>query len=542
MGVLTAYSGDWEHGCAMVERASQLNPRHPGWYWFPLFYNAYRKGDYSAALSTALKINLPHFFYNHVVLAAASGQLGNHEAAREALRALLALRPDFAEIGRDDLAKWYPPELVEHLIDGLKKAGLQIESSSPSSAGPRADEGFWVAVLPFKYSGANADVTSLAEGLSEDIVTGLSQFSYLRVIARGSVSRYANATGDVRAIGKEIGARYMMEGSVRQAGSQLRIAVQLVDATTGAHLWAETFNRPFQPDAIFEVQDALVPRIVATVADGNGVLPRTMGDALRGRSSGDLTPYEAVLRGWSFYTRISPDEHAEVRAILERAVERADDYADAWALLSMLYLDEHRQGFNPRPDPLDRAIAAASRAVDLGPTSHFTHYALASVLFFRRNLVAFRRSADRAIDLNPMDANSVAFLGCLTAYAGDWQNGMAMVDRGIALNPHHPGWFWLPHAYNAYRLRDYAAALDSAVKVNMPAYFFAHAVVVEAQGQLGGREAAREALQHLLLVKPDIARTVQDDYRKWFVEPEFVEHVLDGLRKAGLDVAVSSTP
>jgi adenylate cyclase len=128
LGVLRAYSGDWEQGCAMVERAAQLNPRHPGWYWFPLFYNAYRKDDYPGALSHALKINLPHFFYTHIAIAAAYGQLGEREAAGEALRELLVLRPDIALIGRDALRRWYPPDLVEHLIDGLRKAGLDIAS------------------------------------------------------------------------------------------------------------------------------------------------------------------------------------------------------------------------------------------------------------------------------------------------------------------------------------------------------------------------------------------------------------------------------
>jgi hypothetical protein len=96
------------------------------WYWFPFFYNAYRKGDYHGALSIALKINLPHFFYTHLVIAATYGQLAEHEAAHEALRDLLVLKPDIVLIARDALARWYPPDLVEQLIDGLRKAGLDI--------------------------------------------------------------------------------------------------------------------------------------------------------------------------------------------------------------------------------------------------------------------------------------------------------------------------------------------------------------------------------------------------------------------------------
>ncbi|MCA1850381.1 MAG: serine/threonine-protein kinase, partial [Acidobacteria bacterium] len=117
-------------------------------------------------------------------------------------------------------------------------------SGAPIDSGAaRADEGFWVAVLPFKYSGNNADLTALAEGLTEEIVTGLSRFSYLKVIARSSTSRYANESVDVRSAGKELGARYVMEGSLRQAGTKLRLAVQLVDTISGAHLWAENYER-----------------------------------------------------------------------------------------------------------------------------------------------------------------------------------------------------------------------------------------------------------------------------------------------------------
>ena len=393
-------------------------------------------------------------------------------------------------------------EECRRVAQGASRSGVIATaahvSTSHESGETRRDDGFWVAVLPFKHTGASPELAALSEGLCEEIVTGLARFSYLRVIARSSTSRFVNTGADVRTIGREIGARYVLEGSVRQAGTQLRAAVQLVDATSGAHLWAETYNRTFQPEAIFEVQDELVPRIVATVADVNGVLPRSMGDALRNRDSKTLTAYEAVLRGWSYYTRIAPDEHRDLRDVLERTVERITDDADAWALLSLLYQDEYAHGFNPRPAPLDRALDAAQRAVDLAPSNHIAHFALAYVLFFRRESQAFRRAAERAIALNPMDGNTIATAGFLTAYAGDWARGIPLVERGIALNPHHPGWFWLPLFYDAYRRRDYAAALDAAVKVNMPGYFFAHAVRVAVHGQLGDAAAARDALGRLL--------------------------------------------
>ena len=143
------------------------------------------------------------------------------------------------------------------------------------------DEGFWVAVSPFKYTGGNPDVAALAEGLSEEIVTGLSRFSYLKVLAR--------------AADQTVTARYVISGSLRQSGSQLRLAVQLVDTISGAHLWAETYDRPFRAEEVFPLQDDLVPRIVSTVADWYGVLPQSMSDVLRLKPADQLTPYRGGL-------------------------------------------------------------------------------------------------------------------------------------------------------------------------------------------------------------------------------------------------------
>src|SRR5207253_4979741 len=164
------------------------------------------------------------------------------------------------------------------------------------AAAIRGEERLWFALLPFKYSSNNADLTALAEGLTEDIVTGLSRFSYLKVITRSSTARYANESTDVRSAGKQLGARYVMEGSLRQVRTRLRIAVQLVDTSSGARLWAETYDRPFQSEAVFELQDDVVPRIVSTCGDRFGVLARNISDSVRSTEPAQLSPYEALMR------------------------------------------------------------------------------------------------------------------------------------------------------------------------------------------------------------------------------------------------------
>jgi TolB-like protein/tetratricopeptide (TPR) repeat protein len=410
-------------------------------------------------------------------------------------------------------------------------------AATPDSGAARAREGFWIAVLPFRHLGTDPALAALADGLSEEILTGLSRFSYLRVMARGSTARFASGSIDVSAVATEVGARYLLQGSVRQAGSMLRVSAQLVDATTGAHLWAETYTRSFQPETVFEVQDDLAPRIVATVADMHGVLLHSMSEALRERDAAHLGAYEAVLRSFGYVERIEAAEHALVRSALERAVAETPSSADGWAMLSNLYAEEFKQGFNPRPGSLDRALEAARRAAAASPGNALAYHMLAQALFFRRELPAFRTAAEKAVALNPMDACTMAFMGILIAYAGHWERGCALAARAMQLNPHHPGWYRFAACQNAYRQHDFRGALEVALAFNMPSYFHTHVALAAIYGQLGERQAAARALDELLAQRPDFGAAAREELGRWHVDDAVFELTLDGLRKAGLEVA-----
>ena len=468
MALMIGFSGDWERGLSIAQRTIDLNRHHPGWYHNIFFHYHYRKGEYEAALQAAKKINMPEFHWMHLMTAAACGMLGRHQEARTATESLRKYSPTFLDLAnvRHDIETWDPDtNEVERFLQGLQKAGLKygakygsadsaatevelrLKSDSTAAARSasiatatasgvsRADEGFWVAVLPFKYGGSNAELTALSEGLTEDIVTGLSRFSYLRVIARSSTSRLANQSVDIRAAGKELGARYVMEGSLRQAGTKLRLAVQLIDALTGAHLWAENYERTFSPEAVFEIQDELVPRIVSTIADMNGMLPRSMSEAVRGRDPGQLSPYEAVLRSFGYFERVTPEDLAAAKPGLEAAVRKAPAYADAWAMLALLHVQDYAQGFELLADSLTAGVTAARQAVAAAPSNHLAHFSLAQALFFQKEFPSFRNAAARAVELNPMDGNSLALLGEFLTYAGDAERGLELAERAKRLNP-----------------------------------------------------------------------------------------------------------
>jgi len=408
-------------------------------------------------------------------------------------------------------------------------------TAAPASGSGPSEEGFWVAVLRFKHRGTDPAVEVLADGLTEEIVTGLSRFSYLRVISGGASSHDLGEARDVRAVGRDLGARYVMEGNVRQAGATLRIAVQLVDAGTGAHLWAETYNRSFSPTELFELQDDVVPRIVSTVADWYGILPHSMSEAVRNKPVEQLSSYEALLRGFGYYERVTPEEHAAARPILEQAVAEAPGHSAAWAMLSMLYGEEHRFGFNALPDSLGRSLEAGRRAVRAAPGSNVSHLALAQAHFFRKEFEAFRSAADRAIALNPLDGSTVEYLAHLIAFAGDWEQGVELGQRAMQLNPNHAAWYWALPMLDAFRKGDYREARALAPKALMPGQYYTHALLAAIDGHLGDRESAGRHVRELLALRPDFAEIARDQFGKWYL-PELVDQLIDGLRKAGLAI------
>ena len=260
-----------------------------------------------------------------------------------------------------------------------------------------------------------------------------------------------------------------------------------------------------------------------------------MSEALRSRDPEQLSPYEAVLRSFGYLQRVTPEHLAAARSGLELAVRTAPAYADAWAMLAFLCVQEYGQGFKLQADPLTSGSIAARRAVEAAPSNALAYFSLAQALFFQKEFESFRNAAERAVELNPVDGNSIAFLGELLTYAGDSERGLALAGRAKRLNPHHPGWYWYADFYNSYRQGDYRGALSFALKANLPSHWGMHAAMAAAYGQLGERDAAAKALRDLLKLRPDFAAEVRTEFEKWW-EPAYVESFLDGLRKAGLEV------
>jgi serine/threonine-protein kinase len=403
-----------------------------------------------------------------------------------------------------------------------------------------------IAVLPFLAPPTDAEATALADSLTEDITTGLGRFSYLSVVPPQSVERFKAGGSDIRRARDAMGARYVLDGSVRRLGNQARVTTRLVDTTSEQQLWSETYDRDVAASTALAILDDVTDRIVATVADVYGVLLRSMSQGLLERPLDTLDVDEVLLRYWCHERQPEPAEHALLRGRLEQLVEEHAHQADAWAALANLYCQELMHGFNPLDDSLGRAQRAVMRAIDLDATNQHGWHTLAIARYFAGDRDGFVHAAERALSINPRNTRTMAFLAFLFSQLGETDRACAMTERAMAINPAYPGWYHFVFFDRHYVRGEYGDALAAARRINMPKNLWSHWAVAVSAGQLGRAADAAAALDGLFALAPATANegVLEAIVARWrWNKPENVAVTMEGFRKAvALRDALRKTP
>jgi len=395
-----------------------------------------------------------------------------------------------------------------------------------------------IAVLPFENASGDPDQDYFSGGLTQEIITGLTRFPDLFVIARDSTSQYKGETADVRKVSADLGGvRYVLQGSVRKAGDTIRVTAELLDTRDGAQLWRESYTRNLTASDFFSLQDELTQQVVNAIAGSYGAISRAGLAEARRSPPNNLDSYDCILRTYEYLHAHFAPEHLAARDCLERAIELDPSYPDAWAWLAYTYAEEQRHQWNLRPDSydaLERALEAGEHAVRLDPTNQVSHGALALTHYQRGEFDRFRVEADRAIARNPNNALWLAYFGLRFCGLEECDRGIPMVRKALALNPIPPSWYYIGLFFDHYRNGRYEAALAATQKYGGGDYrqFVFRAA---AYAQLGRLAEARREVAEMQALGPDLPGDIRGDLMgRHGYAPELTDHLLEGLHKAGL--------
>ncbi|MCZ6467995.1 MAG: adenylate/guanylate cyclase domain-containing protein, partial [Alphaproteobacteria bacterium] len=392
-----------------------------------------------------------------------------------------------------------------------------------------------IAVLPFENLSADPDQEYLADGLAEDVITGLSRFRGFFVIARNSSFTYKGRSVDVKQVAKELGVRYVLEGSVRKAGNRVRVTAQLIDASTGNHIWAEHYDREL--DDIFALQDEITETIVTAIEPELGALER---ERARRKPPENLDAWSSYQRGlWHLFDDVKRDALGEAKRLFQHACELDPGFAAAHAELAYTHVGDIIRGLTDDPKAsLDQAADAAERAVALDARDPGARVALGRVYIFRHAYERAIAEMEIALGINANFDRGYYGLGIALLYAGRPEESIPQFEKGIRLSPRSP-LLWahcmmLGLAYiNLEKYEDAVASFEKAIQQPNAAYMvFVHAASTLAH--LGRIDEARAMLAEAHTRKPGFSLDTVRSAAGQLGPHSGVARIIDGLRRAGL--------
>ncbi len=437
---------------------------------------------------------------------------------------------NFRDMGEQELKNIPDTVRAYRIVLGNEKvepAAVDTDESLPLPDKPS------IAVLPFTNMSGDPEQEYFSDGITEDIITALSKVHWLFVIARNSTFTYKGSAVDVIRVARELGVRYVVEGSVRKAANKVRITAQLVDGTTGNHVWADRYDREL--DDIFALQDEITETIVGRI---DTELRASEIDRARRKPPASLDAWELYQRGlWHSY-KTTKEGNEEARNLFHKAVERDPNFALAHAGIALTCHMDVLQGFGDNPaERLAKGLAAGKHAVAMDDKDGFTHYVLGRVLALAGQGDRAIADLEKSVALNPSFAHGYHGLGFTLNWYGRAADAIPMLDMAMRLSPHDP-FLWSMQGTRAHccnNLGNYDEAVEWARKAinTLADHLWPRLHLVVALVGQDRLDEARVAIEAARRVKPDLSLSVMRRLLP-HVHPEYLERWIDALRKAGL--------
>ncbi len=491
-------------------------------------------GDAKAAIATArrlLELDPLQEAVHRTLMRLHAGQgdrtlsLKQYQACRDVLAAELGVEPE-AETER----------LAEEIRSGVRGTAEDSEAhptpetapegTAPAAALPLPDKPS-IAVLPFVNMSDDPEQIYFSDGLTEDIMTELSRFKSLDVVARNSTFVYRDQAVNVSEIGEKVGASHLLEGSVRKSGNRIRLTAQLIDVKTGKHIWADRYDRELAD--IFALQDELVQSIVSALA-----VRLSAADTERSlrKPAISLAAYDLYLRAVNLDRSYDLDSGRKAKELASQAVALDPGFPRAYAVLAAQTYTCGWFENAPAESYLDEAVRAAAKAVELDPDDSFCTSTLATTHLQRREFDQARHYFDQALKSNPHDTWIWADYAWFLTSIGKSEEALERLDSKEIFEPYPPNWHWEIRGMVLYTLKRYGEARTSLERMTVIP-FWVKGFLAACCGQLGNTEAAERYWAEALEAEPDMGETFGRQLELYQDEAD-IEHWVEGLRKAEL--------
>ncbi len=321
-----------------------------------------------------------------------------------------------------------------------------------------------IAVLPFVNMGGNSEQEYFVDGITNDIITDLSEFKFLFIIASTSTFTYKGKPVKVQEVAEELGVRYVLEGSVQWAGDRVRINAQLIDATTGKHLWAERYEKDTQ--RLFDIQDEIVETIVATLASEVDAEER---ERVARKRPGNLDAYDLWLRGRNAWFGFTKEANAKAGELFDKAIDLDPNWARPYGYMAWVHVNNSRFGWSENPEnSMEIALEWAQKCFALDPNDYKTHWTLGIVHLHLRDFELAKAGYERALALNSNDADFLAEMAIALTYMGRPEQAISQLKKAMRMNPRHPSWYWQVLGFAYYEVGQYKEALSILKQDNKP--------------------------------------------------------------------------
>jgi adenylate cyclase len=395
-------------------------------------------------------------------------------------------------------------------------------------------------VAPFTAIDNDPDAKLYATGLTEEMLDALPRFKELRVFGR-ETSAALGPEPDLKKVLMQLGARYLLTGGVRVDTNQIRVTARLMNTASGAIIWSEDYDGQLKTQGLFSIESRIANSVAISVAQPNGVIARADSSSLK---PNDVDTYACTLHFYEYRAELSAEKHLAVRSCLESAVARYPQYATAWAMLSIIYLDEQRFKYNPTQDAttaLERSLTAARRAMEIDPSNARAGQALMTSLFFNGYLDQSLQVGEQALEDNPNDTELLGEYGARLAMSGQWAKGASTLQKALKQNPGAGGFYNGVLALAKYMQADYQGAANQIQEANLQKFPLFHVVAAVIYAQNGMTEEASREGATFKSMDPTFLTNLTKELETRVGRPEDRARLVEGLRKAGLVANTSAS-